>query len=741
MLIVALAALTLVFRALRKTGDLVVSIDTPDELEGLFSVRLATAHGRYRRPGQTELETALRSKSTRWSHYSVSRETHFLRLPARRYFVTVHGLLTDPESGTTLSEPYEEQSFDLRGGETNRVSFDLVPRECPVDVTVRWGHRRPGDIGVAARGHPQSLRFATNAGVRLRLPMGSHTIVVGGGDRIAECDVEVDSYHATAVDVDLGSSEQLVFKGCPPAVEPYLNGDLNGAARALERDGHQSIAHLLLARLHQEQGQTERAAEQLESAGHTLEAAKLRESIADFSRAAELFEDSGNVVRAAETYRAAGEWKKAGELYQSIEDYARAGECFREAGANEALVGVLELEGRCFDAASVAREGGDRAGSIRLLQQVRRSDPSYAEACMQLVDAFEQEGHADLAANKLEEYLTTAGVTGSTNQHDHLAELLSRAGEPARALEVLETLRDREPTYPNIASRIEALRKQLSGRGMDDNGSTAPTHFVDEQRYEIIEEVGRGGMGRIFKARDRRLNRIVALKRLPENLREHPKALSLFLNEAQAAARLNHPNIVTVFDTDQEDGTFFITMELLEGIALNALLRDRGRLGPRDSARIGVQVSRGLHYAHDQQIVHRDIKTANLFLTRDKTVKIMDFGLAKMMEEVRRGSTVIGGTPSYMAPEQAKGDSVDHRADIYALGITLYELIAGRLPFVEGDVAYHHRHTQPPDPRSVATGIPDDLAELVLEMIEKDPARRTESAREVERRLEQIING
>ncbi|MBW2231112.1 MAG: protein kinase, partial [Deltaproteobacteria bacterium] len=125
----------------------------------------------------------------------------------------------------------------------------------------------------------------------------------------------------------------------------------------------------------------------------------------------------------------------------------------------------------------------------------------------------------------------------------------------------------------------------------------------------------------------------------------------------------------------------------------------------------------------------------------EKVVKIMDFGLAKMMEEVRRGSTVIGGTPSYMAPEQATGDRVDHRADLYSLGITLFELAVGHVPFQKGEVAYHHRHTEPPDPRSLADGIPDALAELILQLLRKDPDARCGSAEEVQKRLEGIIEG
>jgi serine/threonine protein kinase len=265
-----------------------------------------------------------------------------------------------------------------------------------------------------------------------------------------------------------------------------------------------------------------------------------------------------------------------------------------------------------------------------------------------------------------------------------------------------------------------------------------PTAFLAERRYELKEELGRGGMGIVYRALDLRLDREVALKRLPGNLRDHPKAIQLFVREAQACARLNHRNIVTIFDTDQEDDNFFITMELLQGYPLNVIRRKKGNLAPRDVLRIGIQVADGLQYAHTRQIVHRDIKTANLFFTTDKVVKIMDFGLAKMVEEVRRGTTVMGGTPYYMAPEQSAGEEVDHRSDLYALGVTLYELVSGHVPFEDGDVAYQHRHTAAPDPRVHVPEIPGALADLILQLLAKDRDQRCRDAAEVRTRLHEI---
>ena len=154
--------------------------------------------------------------------------------------------------------------------------------------------------------------------------------------------------------------------------------------------------------------------------------------------------------------------------------------------------------------------------------------------------------------------------------------------------------------------------------------------------------------------------------------------------------------------------------------------------------RIGQQTLAGLEYAHARRIIHRDIKPSNLFFTREKQVKIMDFGLAKMVEEVRKSSSIIAGTPYYMAPEQALGEAVDHRADLYAFGVTLFQLLTGHVPFSQGDVQYHHLHTPPPDPRESVPELPAPLAELVLRLLAKRPEQRFETTAEVSARLGEL---
>jgi len=329
-----------------------------------------------------------------------------------------------------------------------------------------------------------------------------------------------------------------------------------------------------------------------------------------------------------------------------------------------------------------------------------------------------------------------------------LARLFERAGRDAEALAVWENIRKRDFQYKDAGARIEALRQsvaaaQAAGAAAVTAASSVAPDAVpasSDARYEVLGEIGRGGMGVVVKARDTRLGRTVALKRMPDNLKSNPTAVQLFLREARAAAALSHPNIVTLFDAGQEaDGSYYLTMELLEGFGLDTLLRKRGRLSARDAVRIGVQIAKGLQFAHEKGVVHRDIKTANLFFTRERVVKIMDFGLAKMTEEVRRSATVIGGTPYYMAPEQAAGQTLDHRADLYAFGVTLFELVTGSVPFREGDVTHHHRHTPAPDPRGRVPDLPQPLAALILQLMAKAPDRRPATTAEVVRALEKLL--
>ena len=213
------------------------------------------------------------------------------------------------------------------------------------------------------------------------------------------------------------------------------------------------------------------------------------------------------------------------------------------------------------------------------------------------------------------------------------------------------------------------------------------------------------------------------------------------LREAKSAAKLNHPNIVTVYDAGEQGGEFYIAMEYVDGNTLKEIIKRRGRIAPRGIVHVLAQMAEGLAYAHEKKIVHRDIKTANTMWTVDRKAKIMDFGLAKVIEEVRNHTTVVSGTPYYMSPEQTLGKNVDHRTDIYSLGVSVFEMATGTLPFTEGNIPYHHVHTPPPDPREHVPELPELLVGVIERCMRKDPAERYQSAREILAELRSSLSG
>jgi serine/threonine protein kinase len=245
----------------------------------------------------------------------------------------------------------------------------------------------------------------------------------------------------------------------------------------------------------------------------------------------------------------------------------------------------------------------------------------------------------------------------------------------------------------------------------------------------------------VYKAQDTVLDRVVAFKVLPDSLQENPQALKNFLREAKSAASLNHPNIVTVFDAGEQDGLYYIAMEYVDGNTLKEIVKHRGKISAGGIVHVLAQMSEALAYAHDKKIVHRDVKTANTMWARDRKAKIMDFGLAKVIEEVRNHTTVVSGTPYYMSPEQTLGKNVDHRTDIYSLGVSVFEMATGRLPFVEGNLPYHHVHTPPPDPREIDPDVPELLVDIILRCMKKDPSERFQSAREILAQLKASLVG
>ncbi len=264
------------------------------------------------------------------------------------------------------------------------------------------------------------------------------------------------------------------------------------------------------------------------------------------------------------------------------------------------------------------------------------------------------------------------------------------------------------------------------------------TPRVFSERYELNHLIARGGMAEVYRARDRLLDRPVALKVLFPELSVDRSFVERFKREAQAAANLSHPNIVPVFDWGEDSGTYFIVMEYIDGRPLSSILKTNlpNTMTPERTADIGAHVAAALGYAHKHQVIHRDVKPGNILITDDGQVKVTDFGIARAIntEESLTQTGAVMGTATYFSPEQAEGVGVDARSDIYSLGVVLFEMVTGRPPFL-GDtpvaVASKHVRDHPPAPREINPTIPPTFEAIILKCLAKDPNYRYATAEDL----------
>ena len=252
-----------------------------------------------------------------------------------------------------------------------------------------------------------------------------------------------------------------------------------------------------------------------------------------------------------------------------------------------------------------------------------------------------------------------------------------------------------------------------------------------DDRYEILELIGSGGMANVYKARCHRLNRLVAIKILKSDLADNADFRRRFHDESQAVAQLSHANIVSVYDVSTNPDREYIVMELIDGITLKQYMERRGRMDWRESLHFITQIMRGLSHAHSRGIIHRDIKPQNIMILRDGSVKVADFGIACLANQGQTLTQEALGSVHYISPEQARGDRIDARSDIYSAGVVLYEMLTGRLPF-EGDsavsVAIQHLSSVPLAPRDIDPSIPEPLELICMKAMNSDPNKRYASA-------------
>jgi len=257
-------------------------------------------------------------------------------------------------------------------------------------------------------------------------------------------------------------------------------------------------------------------------------------------------------------------------------------------------------------------------------------------------------------------------------------------------------------------------------------------------RYDILDALGDGGMGMVYRVRDRETNEILALKLLRPEIARDPVMLERFKNEIRLAHRITHKNVCRIYDFNRADDLAYFTMEYVDGESLRAYLNRASKLSPERVLDLARQILAGLSEAHVQGVIHRDLKPENVMLARDGLIKVLDFGIARALDGDAATTRTIMGTPEYMAPEQSQGKAVDQRVDLYALGLILYECLTGRRAFSGAtpvEVALKQLKSLPPPPRKLTPNTPPQLEAVVLRCLEKEPAKRFASAAEMQRAL------
>lgn len=370
---------------------------------------------------------------------------------------------------------------------------------------------------------------------------------------------------------------------------------------------------------------------------------------------------------------------------------------------------------------------GDHDRAISHFQRTQQDFRYENESIKMLGLCFAGKGMLDFALTEFKKLVIDEEMKGILYD---LGERYLAKNSLVGAKEVFKILFATDINYRDVKLKFDMLKGSTSDPlGLESSAMMTQLSERARRRYELLQEIGRGAMGLVFKARDNELDEIVALKILPENLSQNPEALARFRAEARSARRLAHPNIVRIHDIGEEMGRRYISMEFVPGGDLKKHFRSQGApLPPATVVRLMTPVAAALEYAHSMGIVHRDVKPANIMLTENMAPKVSDFGIAKVLEatgETQAGAVI--GTPMYMSPEQVRGEVADTRADVYSLGVMMYELATGRAPFFEGDLAYQHVHVEPKPCDSSMPG----LDAVIMKCLRKNRDERYATMEEV----------
>ena len=500
-----------------------------------------------------------------------------------------------------------------------------------------------------------------------------------------------------------------------------------------------SRRHDLAGLLFKEAGDLKKAGEVFLLAGKLEEAARC-------------MQESGNTKEASRIagmfYENANRWKEAAQQYASATEYVKAGECYAKA-KEPVRSAECYAKGQAWYRAGLGyAHAGRFEDAVAMLQKLPDTDKDFDSSRALLGRCFyEIHDYAHCAAT-LDNHLTGKRVDRGTIDYFYMLALAQeQLGQLRQSRDLLYKIGAVDKAFRDVGNRVSSIDSRISmldsqgpaltpsSAGARQSGADGKVMEMVErslgERYDLEQELGRGGMGVVYLARDKQLDRKVALKFLGSLVDNSEEYRQRFIREARSAAKISHPNIVNIYDISASEGKAYIAMEFVEGVNLFKYVQSKGKLSPREARNLIAQTCDALQAIHQAGIVHRDIKPDNILIAKGGLVKLMDFGLAKSENNRMTKSNVVMGTPCYMSPEQVLGKDADPRSDVYAIGLVLHEVLTGRIVFGDGDVLVRQLNEIPPKPSEVTEGVAPEMDAIVMKSVAKDPAARYQSAKEM----------
>jgi len=609
----------------------------------------------------------------------------------------------------SLDEKEEDNGSPVLTRTQDRLTPHSPVRYDALDVEVEE-LRREGDVINAARKaaatRPElASRLYEEAG---ELPAAGKTLVDAG---LLDKALALYMRHGNIQHLTRLASERIDDPELLRKAGEYLRsrGSLDGASAVLVKGGHHRLAGAVL----EQQG-------------------RAKEALA-------MYEENGVLEDAARLYAAQGENRRAAYL-------------LLKAGEMSAAVDQLIEAGDQLSAARVLAKMGNLARAVEVLGTVSPDADEYRDALLLTASIWEQNQRFPEAAQALEELVRHLGFSDDSAEYVYrLADLQVHACDVQGAVSTLEAAKVAGINGAAIDEHLMALKQTQScqmvepppiaiqypesGRPLLVKGQgpiTTPIGFPRNDRYVLRRKLARGGHGVIYLVHDKARSQDVALKLLNSESLPSKTARDYFLREARTMASLNHPNIVRVFESGELGNRLYIAMEFIDGPNLLQLMELSPQpLSLQRKVNLCLQACAGLAHAHGHRVIHRDIKLENIMVDSHWSVKLLDFGLAKALDENPFQSLFIMGTPNYMSPEQLKGLFLDERTDIYSFGVVMYRLLTGRLPYAETEYASISSLPDPEDPRILVPEIPATLARTVLSCLKADPAERPQTANDL----------